>query len=203
MAGGRGRKPIDLEMRGSKSNRQRIWEAIRADREGFQIGEISQRAETDRTVVNSYVQSLLRGEFVEVVSGAPFKTQTLRLIKDVGAEAPSLTREGKPSNSGKGTEAMWRTLRILGELDANELAAQASIVTPTTVSTAGAYLVWLKRAGYVIEVQASTSKHRARYRLAPGKYTGPRPPMIQKVGQLYDPNLGEVVYRMPPKDNDL
>lgn len=203
MAGGRGRKPIDLEMRGSKSNRQRIWEAIRADREGFQIGEISQRAKTDRTVVNTYVQSLLRGEFVEVVSGAPFKAQTLRLIKDVGAEAPSLTREGKPSNSGKGTEAMWRTLRILGELDANELAAQASIVAPTTVSTAGAYLVWLKRAGYVIEVQASTSKHRARYRLAPGKYTGPRPPMIQKIGQLFDPNLGEVVFRMPPKDSDL
>ena len=203
MAGGRGRKPIDLEMRGSKSNRQRIWEAIRADREGFQIGEISQRAKTDRTVVNTYVQSLLRGEFVEVVSGAPFKAQTLRLIKDVGAEAPSLTREGKPSNSGKGTEAMWRTLRILGELDATELAAQASIVAPTTVSTAGAYLVWLKRAGYVIEVQASTSKHRARYRLAPGKYTGPRPPMIQKIGQLFDPNLGEVVFRMPPKDSDL
>lgn len=204
MAGGRGRKSIDLEMRGSKSNRQRIWEAIRAGRDGFKIAEITQRAKTDRSVVNTYVQSLIRGDFVEVVSGELFKAQTLRLIKDVGAEAPSLTKEGKPSNSGKGTEAMWRTLRILGELDANELAAQASTVTPTTVSTAGSYLGWLKRAGYVIEVQPGSQKQKARYRLAPGKYTGPRPPMIQKIGQVFDPNLGKVVFRQPaPAEADL
>lgn len=198
-----GRKRIDLEMQGTKGNRQRIWEAICAGRTGFKIAEIAKRAHTDRTVVNTYLQSLLRGSFVEVVSGELFEEQTLRLIKDVGAEAPAITREGKPSRTGMGMEAMWRSLRILGELNAEELAEQASIVAPTTVGTARAYLVWLKRAGYIVETSRSKPNCPARYRLAPGKYTGPRPPMIQKIGQVFDPNLGEVVFRQPAKDNDL
>mgnify|MGYP001580370799 FL=1 len=99
---------------------------------------------------------------------------------------------------------MWRSLRILGELDADELAGQASIVVPTTSWTARSYLKWLKRAGYVVEVQASKPGKKARYRLAPGKYTGPRPPMIQRIGQVFDPNLGEVVFRQPePSEVEL
>ena len=198
-----GRKRIDLEMQGTKGNRQRVWEAIRKTPTSFKIADITRHANTDRTVVNTYLQSLLRGKFVEVVSGELFEQQTLRLIKDVGAEAPAITREGKPSNSGKGMEAMWRTLRILGELNAEELATQASLASPTTVGTARAYLVWLKRAGYIVETSRSKPGCPARYRLAPGKYTGPRPPMIQKIGQVFDPNLGEVVFRQPVKDNDL
>lgn len=190
-----GRKPIHLEMRGKKSNRQRIWEAIRAEPNGFNVAGITRRSRTDRTVVNTYLQSLIKGAYIEVVSGALFKAQTLRLINDVGAEAPRLTKHGTLSNSGQGTEAMWRTLRILGELDAHELAEQASTAAPTTPSTAASYLLWLKRAGYIVEVSPSKKGQKARYRLAPGKYTGPRPPMIQKVGQVFDPNLGKVVFR--------
>lgn len=203
MAGGRGRKPIDLEMQGAKGNRQRIWEAIRVGREGFTAYEISRRARADDTAVRSYLQSLIKGGFIKVVSGAKFEEQTLCLLKDNGAEAPAITREGKVSTAGKGTEAMWRTLRILGEMDADELAAQASVSAPTTTWTARAYLKWLKRAGYVIEVQASTPGKKARYRLAPGKYTGPRPPMIQRIGQVFDPNLGEVVFRQPEPEEAL
>ena len=204
MAGGRGRKKIDLEMRGVKGNRQRIWEAIRVGAAGFRAYDISRRASVDDTTVRSYLQSLIKGEYIEVIDGAKFEEQTLRLIKDIGAEAPAVTRDGKPSTAGKGTEAMWRTLRILGELDADELAAQASIVVPTTTWTARSYLKWLKRAGYVVEVQASKPGKKARYRLAPGKYTGPRPPMIQRIGQVFDPNLGEVVFRQAePTEDDL
>ena len=204
MAGGRGRKKIDLEMHGVKGNRQRIWEAIRVGAVGFRAYDISRRASVDDTTVRSYLQSLIKGEYIEVIEGAKFEEQTLRLIKDIGAEAPAVTRDGKPSTAGKGTEAMWRSLRILGELDADELAAQASIVVPTTTWTARSYLKWLKRAGYVVEVQASKPGKKARYRLAPGKYTGPRPPMIQRIGQVFDPNLGEVVFRQAePTEDDL
>lgn len=197
----RGRKQIDLEMQGTKGNRQRIWEAIRAEHIGFKAYGISRRASSDDTAVRSYLQSLIRGGYVEVVSGAKFEEQTLRLVKDVGAEAPAVTREGKPSSAGKGTEAMWRTLRIIGEVNADELAEQASIVVPTTRWTARSYLKWLKRAGYVVETVASKPGRLARYRLAPGKYTGPRPPMIQRIGQVFDPNLGEVVFRQPAEDD--
>lgn len=204
MAGGRGRKKIDLEMHGVKGNRQRIWEAIRVGAGGFRAYDISRRASVDDTTVRSYLQSLIKGEYIEVIDGAKFEEQTLRLIRDIGAEAPAVTRDGKPSTAGKGTEAMWRSLRILGELDADELAAQASVVVPTTTWTARSYLKWLKRAGYIIEVQASKPGKKARYRLAPGKYTGPRPPMIQRIGQVFDPNLGEVVFRQAePTEDDL
>ena len=203
MAGGRGRKPIDLEMQGAKGNRQRMWEAIRVGREGFTAYEISRRAHTDDTAVRSYLQALIKGGFIEVVAGDKFEEQTLCLIRDNGAEAPAITRDGKVSSAGKGTEAMWRTLRILGELDADELAAQASVSAPTTSWTARGYLKWLKRAGYVIEVQASKPGKKARYCLAPGKYTGPRPPMIQRIGQVFDPNLGEVVFRQPEAEEAL
>ena len=195
MAGGRGRTAIDLEMQGTKGTRQRIWEAIRVKHEGFTAYEVSRRARTDDTAVRSYLQSLIKGGFIEVVAGGRFEEQTLRLIKDVGAEAPAVTRQGKISTAGKGTEAMWRTLRILGEMDADELAEHASISSPTTSWTARAYLKWLKRAGYIIEVKASRPGQKARYILAPGKYTGPRPPMIQRIGQVFDPNLGKVVFR--------
>jgi hypothetical protein len=204
MAGGRGRKQIDLEMQGVKGNRQRIWEAIRADHKAFKAYDIARRSSVDDTTVRSYLQSLINGDYVQVLCGTKFEEQTLHLVKDVGAEAPAVTRDGKPSTAGKGTEAMWRSLRILGELDADELAAQASIVVPTTSWTARSYLKWLKRAGYLVEVQASKPGKKARYRLAPGKYTGPRPPMIQRVGQVFDPNLGEVVFRQPePSEVEL
>lgn len=194
-----GRKQIHLEMQGGKGNRQRMWEAIRATPEQFTAYAIARAAQVHDDAVRSYLQSLVRGGYLQVVSGERFEEQTLHLHKDVGAEAPAVTREGKPSTAGKGTEAMWRTLRILGELDADELAAQASIVVPTTRWTARSYLKWLNRAGYVQQVGASRPGRLARYRLIPGKNTGPRPPMIQRIGQVFDPNLGEVVYRQAPE----
>ncbi|TWC35085.1 hypothetical protein FBY03_111133 [Pseudomonas sp. SJZ079] len=194
-----GRKKIHLEMQGGKSNRQRIWEAIRANAQGFTAYSVARQANTHDATVRSYLQSLVRAEYLQVVSGERFEEQTLRLLKDVGAEAPAVTRDGRPSTAGKGTEAMWRTLRILGELDAEQLAAQASIAAPTTLMTARSYLKWLNLAGYVQVVRKGKPGRPARYRLAPGKYTGPRPPMIQRIGQVFDPNLDAVVYRQAPE----
>jgi len=196
------RQPVHLEMKGGKSNRQRMWEAIRANAAGFTAYTVTHRASADETTVRSYLQSLLRGNYLEVIEGQRLSEQTLRLVNDCGAEAPAVTREGKPSTAGKGTEAMWRTLRILGELDADELAAQASIAVPTTRATAKAYLKWLARAGYVTLVSPSKPGLLARYRLANGKNTGPRPPMIQRIGQVFDPNLGQVVYCQAPEEDE-
>lgn len=198
-----GRKPIHLEMQGTKGNRQRIWEAIRANSESFTAFAIAHYSNVDDTTVRSYLQALIKGAYVEIVSGEKFEVQTLRLINDIGVEAPAVTRKGELSTAGRGTEAMWRTLRILGELDASELAQQASIVAPITVQTARSYLKWLKAAGYLIEVSAGKPGTLARYLLPASKYSGPRPPMIQRVGQVFDPNLGEVVFSQPPKADAL
>ncbi|MCY1356276.1 hypothetical protein D9M68_516010 [compost metagenome] len=194
-----GRKRIDLEMQGTKGNRQRVWEALRAHRDSFTAYQVARQSQVHDDTVRSYLQSLLRGGWVEVISGERFEQQTLRLVRDNGAEAPAVTRDGRLSPVGRGTEAMWRTLRILGEVDAVQLAEQASAAVPTTLWAARSYLKWLKRAGYV---QVIGTDKRARYRLVLGRNTGPRPPMIQRIGQVFDPNLGEVVYRQAEPEVD-
>ncbi|MDT4835434.1 hypothetical protein FQZ97_690990 [compost metagenome] len=69
------------------------------------------------------------------------------------------------------------------------------------MKTAYSYLRDLTLAGYVLVVDEGKTGPKgrpARYRLAPGKYTGPLPPMIQRDGQVFDPNLGLVVYQHIP-----
>lgn len=194
-----GRKPIHLEMNGTKDNRQLVWEAVRAEQRPFTVQQIAWVADLDLETTRYCIQGFQRAGYIGIAGekATRGKEQFLKLVKDCGVEAPSVTRSGKPRVAGMGTEAMWRSLRILGEVSAEELAAQASVSAKTTPKTAYSYLLWLQRAGYVVEVSAGTSGPRgraARYRLMPGKYTGPRAPMIQGMGQLFDPNLGQVVY---------
>lgn len=200
-----GRKPIHLEQRGGKGNRQRIWEAIRAKREGLTCYDLARKSSVDDETVRSYLQSLLNGGYLAYEDGSPagspsdYSTKTLKLIQDCGSEAPALCRDGRPNTQGMGNEAMWRTLRIIGECSAQELAAYASASTPVAVETAKRYLKWLNRAGYVLAVRKPGSR-AYRYKLAPGRYTGPRPPMIQRTRQVYDPNLAKVVWAEAPED---
>ncbi len=71
-----------------------------------------------------------------------------------------------------------------------------------------AYVGHLFRAGYLIEVAGAVylgvgrGAMQARYRLAPGKYTGPRPPMIQRSKAIYDPNIDQVVWEEVKRDDD-
>ncbi|MNZ56462.1 hypothetical protein D3C78_744090 [compost metagenome] len=192
-----GRKPVHLSMQGGKDNRQRLWEALRENRDGFTWYGLSRTAGVTDETANTYLRALHKSGYIAPLPEARDTAgdRCFHLLRDVGAEAPRLKSDGTPSLQGLGTEAMWRTLRVLGELDAKQLAEHASIAAETSVATAKNYLKWLKWAGYVQEVVPSRPGRLARYRLAPGKYTGPRPPMIQKCGQLYDANLEQVVYR--------
>lgn len=188
-----GRKPIHLEMIGCKTNRQRIWEAVRAEQGDFTWHSVAKRARVEPNTTRLYLRLLLRAGYLSAPENGGY-----RLVNDCGAEAPAVGADGRSRQVGLGTEAMWRTLRILGEVSSVELADQASVAVKTTRRTAYTYLNWLRRAGYVSEVAPAKGGHHghcARFRLVPGKYTGPRPPMIQKGGAVYDPNLGEVVYR--------
>jgi Fe2+ or Zn2+ uptake regulation protein len=206
MAGGR--RPINLEMNGLKDNRQRIWEVLRAEKRNFTVQNVAWAVDLDLETVRYYLNALKRAGYIEAVSTKPLRgaEQFLRLVKDCGVEAPAITRKGTTRVSGLGTEAMWRTLRILGEISAEELAEQASASVPTTPKTAYAYLLWLQRAGYVAAIAQSKSGPKgrcSRYRLLPGKYTGPKPPMVQRNGQLFDANLGEIVYVHRPKPSPM
>ncbi|WPP47127.1 hypothetical protein [Pseudomonas sp. AN-1] len=195
-----GRKPVHLETRGGKTPRQLLWEAIRACRDGFTDHCLSQATKVNYGTTSAFTCSLRNGGYLGWLDaheeGSGERLQTL--IKDNGAEAPAIRRDGSRCNKHLGSEAMWRTLRILGEASAEELASLASAAAPVSIPRAKTYLNWLTRAGYL---QAKRTAGRStRYRLIPSRYSGPLPPKIQRTGQVYDPNLGKVVWRTPPKE---
>lgn len=199
------RQPAQTEMVGGKGSRQRAWEAIRKHAGDFTCYQIARRAKVDDRTLYTYLISLERGGFLEgkMQTGAPIGTEkTWQLVRDNGVEAPRVDINGKQVTQGLGTEAMWRSMRIIGEFNSAELAAHARTSgVEVKDDSVKSYLRFLKLAGYVLTVSEAKSKGigkgaiQARYRLAPGKYTGPRPPMIQRTKSVYDPNLDKVVWQ--------
>lgn len=186
------RKPAHAQLIGGKTPRQRIWEAIRQLRRftpGMLRGELPGAIRKD--TITTYLRCLEGGGYVArtPLDGLPGYV----LERDAGVEAPRLREDGTPVTAGLAQEQMWRTLRMLGgEHTPGQLAAHAS--TPEIeVTEAGArdYLAWLARAGYLERTGQGT---RTKYRLVPARWSGPRPPMVQRIKQVYDPNLNEVVW---------
>lgn len=205
------RKPADLEMIGGKSKRQRMWEVIRARRNGFVMRDIAYAADVDMTTTRSYLQALERGGFIQQSNETVriCDEKQYRLLKDNGLEAPRLTRDGQPVIQGRAQEQMWRTMRILGgDFNYQELAGLAS-TTEVGVSPIAArdYLKHLAHAGYVVVVAKGKGRGAGgvpnRYRFNRSRYTGPRPPMVQRTKSIYDPNLGKVVWQEEINHDDL
>jgi hypothetical protein len=194
-----GRKPVHLERRGGKSPRQLLWEVIRAQRSGFTCCSLSRDAKVCYETVVTYVGALRIAGYLSLLDERePISNERrMALLRDNGVEAPSLNHDGSPSRKGLSREAMWRTLHILGETTVAELAGLASAAAPTSLNNARCYLSWLVKAGYV---QVAKGGRAPRYRLVPGRYSGPQAPMVQKIGQVYDANLGKVVWSAAPEE---
>jgi hypothetical protein len=197
------RKPAQMELIGGKPPRQRVWEQIRKFKMKFKVYDIARSSEVDDETVKTYVQSLVKGGYVVRLTEAQYEVAEYQLLKDTGVEAPRLTRDGQPVTAGLGQEAMWRCLRMLGALDARQLAAHASSSgIEVKVTTSKRYLMMLKKAGY-LEVVEPCNRRLARMeklRLIPRMDTGPRPPQIQNVKTVYDPNLNRVMYADEPEE---
>jgi len=189
------RKPIHVEMSGGKSVRQRVWEVIRAQRSGFTCYSLHIAAGVQYQTTFMYLTALRKGGYVGYLDAydPESKARHMELLKDNGIEAPSLKADGSPSSQGLRREAMWRTLRIIGETSIAEVAQLSSAAVPTSHESAKSYLKWLARAGYlkVSKGQGQT----LRYRLIPSRYSGPRAPVITRDKQVYDANLDKVVWR--------
>jgi transposase len=206
------RRPAQMEMVGGKGSRQRAWEAIRKHAGAFTCCQIARKAKVEDDTLYTYLVSLERGGYLSCEKGQGVTIQTSSkwiLIRDNGIEAPRVTRDGKPVTQGLGTEAMWRSMRIVGEFNTTELVAHAwASRVNVSEQTAKTYIGALKGAGYLVVVAEARSRGigkgavQARYRIAPGKYTGPRPPMIQRTKSVYDPNLGKVVWQEEPQHDD-
>ncbi|WP_446807993.1 hypothetical protein ACH50O_11800 [Methylomonas sp. 2BW1-5-20] len=192
-----GRKPAHLEFKGGKSPRQLIWEKIR-ELKRFEFSDLvgNLPGTIHRDTTRGYVKALVLGEFLARVSD-DVALVDYELIKDNGVEAPRVRRDGTPVDMGRKQENLWRTLRTIGRpVRLFELSALAATEAhPISPAFANDYARNLHHAGYL-------SKTEDKYQLIPSKNTGPRPPMIQRIKQVYDPNLGKVVWSETKGDDD-
>lgn len=197
------RKPIQMELVGGKPARQRAWEQVRLHKERFQIYLIARRADADVDTVKTYVQSLEKGGYVVRLNDKRLDYADYQLIRDTGIEAPRLNRDGQPVTQGMGQEAMWRCLRMLGPMDARQLVRHViSSGIELKETTARRYLKALKKAGY-LQVIHPCDRHKGKLevlQLIPRMNSGPRPPQIQRVGVVYDPNWNQVMHADEPEE---
>lgn len=194
------RKPAQMEMIGGKNARQRIWEVLRQQNgQTFEIYPIARASNADDETVKTYLQCLVAGGYVEIVSRKRYSKSTYRLIKDSGIEAPRLSRKGEPVKQGLITEAIWRTLRILDVLDAAQITSHvAASGHDVALMYVKRYLVSLKKAGYLQVIVVGGPHRLERIRLV--RDTGPRAPQIQRVKTVYDPNLNQVMHTEDPEE---
>lgn len=150
------RKP-QLNAQGPKGDRQAMWETLRGlhtDGESITVDGVwaGMTVTTPKSRVRDYLTGLEKAGYLLRDPG-PFKTAqtiTLTLTRDVGVEAPRVRKDGTTPTGGLGREQIWRTLKIVGDCTARELADAAS--TPQVdiaEATANEYLRFLAAADYV------------------------------------------------------
>lgn len=206
------RKPVHLTAANGKAKRpgrQGVWEAIRALGE-FSVADLEHYTRTKAATIRTYVMGLERAGYLERIGRQgtdakfsrtnQFQGLVYRLVRDIGIEAPRVTRNGEPVTQGNAREQMWRTAKILSEFDARDLAIHASTERhPVDLEDARSYTRYLEKAGYLAVIHRGGPGRFVRYRFLATRNTGPEAPQIQRVKRVWDPNLEEVVW---PRDGE-
>lgn len=170
--------------------REAIWAAIRTHSVSFTVRDLTEVCAANAKTVRDYCKALVAAGYLReqpVPEGAPARWQ---LVRDVGVEAPRVRPDGSTVTQGSGTEQLWRGMTMLREFSWRDLVETASI--GIREETAKAYCQMLLATGYlrVLRKAEPTRGRVARYRLI--RNSGPKPPQVQRVKQVYDPNTGEV-----------
>ncbi len=198
-AKGMGRKPVNI---GSYGTQDALWRAVR-ELKTFTRMELTHYVNRELSVndhtVKSYLIRLERAGYIEVSQVSKHRgvcrESHFTLLKDTGVETPRLRKDGSKVTQGIGREYMWRSMKILGEFDWHELVsvcnADGYIVSE---ATAKEYCKVLAQAKYLSVVVQGRGSRRSRYRLIKSRWSGPRPPQIQRTKCLFDPNLDKVVW---------
>lgn len=192
--GSRGQMPADQVAAAPKpATRQAMWDAMRACVDAwFSVADIRWATDRNKRTIATYLDCLVAGGFVE--RAAEMRADGAYLYRLTGtppAEAPRLRPDGSPVAQGGGVENMWRAMRMMAQFTARELAIHST--TPgvkVSEATAKSYCKMLFRAGYLREVRASRPGRASVFRLI--RNSGPRPPMIQRVKRVFDPNTNIV-----------
>ena len=188
------RKPVDQLSKSRKPQGQDgVWAEIRK-RKTFIRSDIWDATGIPKKTVTDYINRLEAGGYV-AWTGQREDAAVYTLMKDAGVHPPRIRPNGEPVQQGKGTENIWRSMRMLRQFTPRDIVAHSNTDTVTVSdATAQSYCSILLRAGYLrVLRKAQPGKHQATYKLI--RNTGPLPPQIQRVKQVFDQNLGEVTYR--------
>lgn len=195
------RKP-QIELAGGKSQRQRIWEAIRANGvKPFKVPEVTP-CNVPLATARDYLVGLAAAGYLttEQHGKAPRTPFIYKLARDIGAEAPRVRKNGEEVTQGNGNEALWGAMQALKTFNARVLAKMAGV----NESTARSYCAALAQAGYLTVDREGKGMGRggilATYRLMLSRVKGPRPPMITRLKAVYDPNIHKIVWQQNADD---
>lgn len=190
------RRPIEQEVKGLQTPRERVWSAIRSLKKGFTAMTVQDHCNPMvlLSCVDDYLEDLALAGVIRCVRKGvrvPGRQQpdVYDLVKDQ-FDAPRL-KNGKPVTQGLGVLAMWRAIKVLQKgFDYHEVARAASTdgfeVKP---QTAKSYVAVLARAGYFRVIRPAKPGTPARYALA--RNTGPHAPAITRRKCVFDRNTGE------------
>lgn len=181
------RKPSDQ----ANPGRDAIWKAIRAKGTGVPMtaAQLVAATKAHNKTVRDYLKGLVAAGFLRQEESDGHAARWV-LVRDCGHEAPRVRPDGSPVTQGEVTEQLWRGMYMLKEFSFADLLETATVAIP--VETAKAYCKMLLATGYLqVRQKADPSKARiARYRLI--RNNGPKPPQVQRVKRVYDPNTREV-----------
>ena len=187
------RRPVDqLSEEPKPQGQDGIWVEVRR-LNVFSVTDIVKATDINRKTVSDYIRRLEAGKYVEKHTSFE-ETNRYALLRDGGIHAPRLKKDGAPVTMGGGTMNMWRSMRMLGQFTPRDLAMHS---TTSSVSvnddTAKSYCSMLLKAKYLrVLRKAVPGKHQATYKFI--RNTGPLPPQIQRVKQVFDPNIRQVTY---------
>jgi hypothetical protein len=194
-----------IHKRSDKYGRTALWAAMR-EMKTFTVRDLFQHTGAAERTAWEYVKSLEKAGYVSMratgESASGKSMHIYELVNDIGIEAPRVRRDGTEVTQGRVNEQLWRTMRILGDFSIDELTATASTEEhPVAPETARRYVTHLVRARYIRITRKGQPagkgalRLRGRYKFIPAMYTGPKPPKVQRVRQVYDPNTRQVVWR--------
>lgn len=190
-------KPIDK--RRPEEKRQAIWDAMRS-LGTFTVNDLFYKSRLVKGSIRDYLTGLHKAGYIQIIAKSGHHIPaTWQLLRDTGLEAPRVSKDGTEVTQGRSREQMWRTMRILGEFSGRDLAVHASTETcQVNEREAKSYSSFLYKAGYLAISRkghgTGSGGVLTRYRFIAKRFTGPKPPMIQRIKAVFDPNTNKVVW---------
>lgn len=184
-----GRKPVSV----APKNRKMIWAVIR-ELKNFTVRNIEDRTKILPRTITSYLQSLEKAQIIskKVVYAEGrgcLRTNVYNLKKDLGVNAPVVNKNGSLIEDSHQSR-IWRAIRILKNFTLKDIVATASQDDdPVSLTATDQYLNYLKKAGYL-----SKKNNEKVFHLNLTMNKGIQAPQIQRIRQIYDPNIDAIVW---------